>query len=394
MKAVVCQNTELRVVERPELVPGKGQVLVEVLRCGICGSDLHMRHHCDHMKELMGKVRYGAELPTVKDEVVFGHEFCGEILEHGPGCDRKLKTGARIVAQPLLRVGNDIDTVGLSKRTSGAYAERMLLQESTLVPVPNGLSADMAALTEPMAVGLHAVRRAEIAGKDVAIVIGCGPVGLAVICLLKARGVRTVVASDFSAGRRALARQCGADVVIDPAETSPYSNWEEYGFIKDFPALLELALGTREKLGKLPLPWWHVWRLAEALGQTPPRPVIFECVGVPGLLQQIIDGAPLLSRVVVVGVCMQVDRIEPALAIAKEIDLRFVYGHSPLEYRDTVHLIAEGKVNCQPMITGVVGLEGVANAFEALKDPEKHAKILIDPKSAAMVPAPLRAAVH
>ena len=216
--------------------------------------------------------------------------------------------------------------------------------------------------------------------------IGCGPVGLAVICLLKAKGVSTVIASDFSVARRALASKCGADIVIDPALTSPYASWETYGFMNDLSALLELALGTREKLGKLPLPWWHVWRMAELLGQNPPRPVIFECVGVPGLLQQVIDGAPLMSRVVVVGVCMQVDRIEPALAIHKEIDLRFVLGHSPLEYRDTVHMIAEGKVNCAPMITGVVGLDGVANAFDALKDPETHAKILIDPKSTFATP--------
>jgi threonine dehydrogenase-like Zn-dependent dehydrogenase len=266
----------------------------------------------------------------------------------------------------------------------------MLLQESALVQVPNGLSSEMAALTEPMAVALHAVRRAQVVAKDVAIVIGCGPVGLAVICMLKASGVKTVVASDFSVGRRLLAKSCGADIVINPAETSPYASWEEYGFINDFPGLLELAVSTREKLGKLPLPWWHVWRLAEALGQTPPRPIIFECVGVPGLLQQIIDGAPLLSRVIVVGMCMQVDRFEPALAIQKEIDLRFVFGQSPLEYRDTVHMIAEGKVNCAPMITGIVGLDGVANAFDALKTPDSHAKVLIDPKSMATSPDSVR----
>ena len=85
------------------------------------------------------------------------------------------------------------------------------------------------------------------------------------------------------------------------------------------------------------------------------------------------------------------DQIEPAVAINKEIDLRFVLGHTPLEYRDTVHMIAEGKVNCAPMITGVVGLEGVDNAFSALKDPERHAKILIDPKSAARTPEAVRA---
>ncbi|MBP9035209.1 MAG: zinc-binding dehydrogenase [Pseudomonadales bacterium] len=386
MKAVVCQDTELRVADLPEPEPGRGQVLVQVLHCGICGSDLHVREHCGHMKQLMARVGFDAQFPGAGDPVVFGHEFCCEVLEHGPGCERKIRPGTRVVAQPLLRVGEEIDMLGLSVRSPGAYAERMLLQESALVPVPNGLTSELAALTEPMAVACHAVRRSEIAGKDVAIVVGCGPVGLAVICLLKARGAKTIVASDFSPGRRALAQQCGADVVIDPAVTSPWSNWQEYGFMGGFGDLLELALGTRERLAKLPLPWWHLWRLAEALGQSPARPVIFECVGVPGLLSQVIDGAPMLSRVVVAGVCMQADRIEPAVAIHKEIDLRFVFGHSPIEFRDTLHMIAGGKVDCAPLITGVVGLDGVGGAFTALKDPEQHAKILIDPASTATQP--------
>lgn len=135
-------------------------------------------------------------------------------------------------------------------------------------------------------------------------------------------------------------------------------------------------------LEKVPVPWWTAWRLAEALGAGPKRPVVFECVGVPGVLNQIIDGAPLFSRVVVVGVCMQEDRIEPAIAIQKEIDLRFVFGHAPHEYRAALHMIADGKVCCAPMVTGVVGLDGVENAFTALGDAGRHAKILVDPRMA------------
>jgi threonine dehydrogenase-like Zn-dependent dehydrogenase len=389
MKAVVCQNSELTLRDLPEPVPGPGQVLVEVQRCGICGSDLHLRYHCDHMKELAERVGAGANFPSSTEAVVFGHEFCAQVLDYGPGCQRRIKPGTRVVAQPMLRTGQGIINPGLSALANGAYAERMVLQEPTLVPVPSGLSSELAALTEPMAVGWHAVRRSEIKKRDVAIVIGCGPVGLAVVCALKALGVATVVASDFSAGRRRLAEACGADVVINPRDTSPYANWEEFGFFMDTPSLMEFALATREKLGRLPLPWWHVWRVAEAIGGPPPRPVIFECVGVPGVVQQIIDGAPLMSRVIVAGVCMQVDRYEPALAVMKEIDLRFVVNHTPLEYRDTVHMIAEGRFNCAPLITGEVGLGGVDAAFTALKDPETHAKILIDPRSTATRPVPL-----
>jgi threonine dehydrogenase-like Zn-dependent dehydrogenase len=392
MKAVVCQNTELSVRELPEPVPARGQVLIEVLRCGICGSDLHLRHHCNSMKKMLSKVGVPSDIfPSAEDPIVFGHEFCGEVLEFGADCKKKLKLGTRVVSQPVLRVGDHIELQGLTTGINGAYAERMLMQEVSMLPVPNGLSTDMAALTEPMAVAFHAVRRSEIKKKDVAIVIGCGPVGLSVICLLKSQGVAVVVASDFSPGRRALAKQCGADVVINPAETSPYSNWKEYGHIQEYPALLELGMSTVEQLSKLPLPWWHMWRLAEKLGAADPkRPVIFECVGMPGLLQQVIEGSPLMSRVIVVGVCMPMDNIEPALAIQKEVDLRFVLGHTPLEFRDTLHLIADGKVNCQPMLTGVVGLNGVENAFAALGDPEMHAKILIDPKSSVTTPVAIK----
>ena len=237
-----------------------------------------------------------------------------------------------------------------------------------------------------MAVAWHAIRRAEVGRRTVAIVVGCGPVGLAVTLLLKATGVRVVVASDFSPGRRALAQACGADIVVDPSQASPYTAVQQRGQLTDMPAALELAVGTREKLERLPIAWWHVWRLGEALGAGPKHPVIFECVGVPGVIESIIDGAPLFSRVVVVGVCVGADQITPAMAINKEIDLRFVLGYTPLEFRDTLRMLAEGEVDPRPLITGTVGLDGVDAAFSALGDPDAHAKILIDPRSAAAQP--------
>ena len=89
---------------------------------------------------------------------------------------------------------------------------------------------------------------------------------------------------------------------------------------------------------------------------TPKHPVVFECVGVPGVIDGIITGAPLFSRVVVVGVCMGADRFRPSMAINKEIDLRFVLGYTPMEFRDTLHMLADGKVDVTPLITGTVGL--------------------------------------
>jgi threonine dehydrogenase-like Zn-dependent dehydrogenase len=386
MRAVTCTNAELEVVERPEPTPGPGQVRIEVLRCGICGSDLHARHGVDQWADLAARAGYD-RFARSDEEIVFGHEFCGEVAEYGPKCRKGTPEGTPVVALPLLRGRQGVDTVGLSVHAPGAYAEQMLVEESLMMPVPNGLGPDLAALTEPMAVAWHAVRRGEVRKRTVAVVVGCGPIGLSVILLLKAKGVRTVVASDYSPARRALAAACGADIVIDPAEVSPFEAADRRGHLNDIPAALELAVGTREKLERLPFGWWHAWRLAERLGAAPKHPVIFECVGMPGVIESVIDSAPLFSRVVVVGVCVGEDRFTPAMAINKEIDLRFVIGYTPLEFRDTLHMLAEGKIDPHPLITGKVGLDGVDAAFTALGDPEVHAKILIDPKSAAATPA-------
>ncbi|OBH79017.1 zinc-binding dehydrogenase [Mycobacterium scrofulaceum] len=386
MKSVSCTNANLEVIDTPTPTPAKGQLLLEVLRCGICGSDLHARRHCDELADVMAESGYDAFMRS-DQQVVFGHEFCGEVLDYGPGTRKAPRPGTRVVALPLLRRGKEVHGIGLSTMAPGAYAEQLLVEQSLTFAVPNGLSPDVAALTEPMAVGWHAVRRGEVGKGDVAIVIGCGPIGLAVICMLKAHGVRTVIASDFSPGRRALATACGADIVVDPAQDSPYETDAGRKHLHGILEAFDLAVGTIEKLHRLRLPWWHFWRAAEAAGATTPKhPVIFECVGVPGIIDSIIAGAPLFSRVVVVGVCMGADHIRPAMAINKEIDLRFVLGYTPLEFRDTLHMLADGKVDVAPLITGSVGLAGVEAAFDALGDPEAHAKILINPKSDATRP--------
>lgn len=389
MKAVVCRNRLLEVVDRPEPEPGRGQVLVKILRCGICGSDLHVREHCDEWGAMMSRSGYRALLRS-DQEVVFGHEFSAEILDYGRGSKRSLKVGTHVVAVPALRRGGDVDLIGLAEHTTGAYAERMLVEESLMMPVPNGLSPDLAAMTEPMAVGWHALNRGEVTRRDVAVVIGCGPVGLAIVSLLKSRGVHKIIAADFSAGRRRLAKVCGAHVVVDPADESPYSHWGDAAYVKDAPQLLGLLVQTAEKLRKLPLPWWQAWRAIDKLVGRPKGPVVFECVGTPGIVQGIIEGVPHFTRIVIVGVCMQADRMEHAVAINKQVDLRYAVGYSPLEFRDTLHAIADGTVDCAPIVTGRVGLCGVDAAFTALSDPARHAKVLIDPESVvdAIIDAP------
>lgn len=375
MKAVICEHATLSVADVPAPRPADGQLLLTVLRCGICGSDLHAKDHTDELAEAMAAVGVTDTVAADKP-VVFGHEFCGEVVERGRGASRRYKTGTRVVSFPLLRAGGKVHLTGLSAVAPGAYAEQVLAEAALSFPVPNGLSPDIAALTEPMAVALHAVRRSDITRRDTAIVIGCGPVGLAIICHLKAKGVETIVASDLSPGRRALARRCGATLVVDPAQDSPYASAPGITSGSD---LYELGIGSMEKLRRLP-GWVPLYRIVEKLGGTAPkRPVIFECVGNPGMIDSILAAAPFNSRVVVAGVCMGADRLRPTLANGKEIDLRFVFAYTPLEFRDTLHLLADGKVDAAPMVTDTVGLQDVAATFDALRSPDEQAKVLIDP---------------
>jgi threonine dehydrogenase-like Zn-dependent dehydrogenase len=260
---------------------------------------------------------------------------------------------------PISMSAAGIQAVGYSNETPGGYGEYMVLNEMLLLPVPNGLETERAALTEPMAVGLHAVEKSSLTGDDVPLVIGCGPVGLAVIAGLKLKGAGPIIAADFSAKRRELAVALGADIVVDPAQGSPYETWEEAASPEGGAA----PAGT----------------LLPGLGPQLKPAVLYECVGVPGIIQQILDGAARNARVVVVGVCMEEDRFEPMTAITKELNLQFCLGYSPEEFAATLQHIAEGEITTDPLITGKVGVEGVAGAFEELSSPERHAKILVEP---------------
>ncbi|MBB3603344.1 threonine dehydrogenase-like Zn-dependent dehydrogenase [Mycolicibacterium sp. BK556] len=385
MKAVSCVHGTLSVVELPAPEPADGQLVLNVASCGICGSDLQAKDHADEVSGLTAEMGY-RDFMRSDTPVVMGHEFSGEVAERGRKTPKEFKVGTRVVSFPLVRANGGVHLTGLSPLAPGGYAEQVLVQAAMTFAVPNGLSLDIASLTEPMAVALHAVNRSEIKKGDTAIVIGCGPVGLGIICQLKTLGVETIVASDFSPGRRALATRCGAHVVVDPKVDSPYEKAGSAGAVSDATALYETGMSAMEKLRKVP-GWQHVYRVADALGAAgPKRPVIFECVGVPGVLDGIVMAAPLNSRVVVAGVCMATDQLRPSMANAKEIDLRFVFAYTPLEFRDTLHMLADGKLDASALVTGKVGLDGVSAAFEALGDPEVHAKILVDPQSVAAAP--------
>jgi threonine dehydrogenase-like Zn-dependent dehydrogenase len=359
MRAVVMRDRTLQVAEVPVPAPGPGEVLVRTLACGICGSDLHALKHAERFVEAARRAGNPSPMDLARD-VVMGHEFCAEIVEHGPETARALPVGARVCSRPMLVRAEGVRTIGYSNEHPGGYGEYMRLSEALLLPVPDALPTSHAALTEPMAVGLHAVEKAHLAEDDAPLVIGCGPVGLAVIAALRRRGAGPIVAADFSPGRRALAARMGADVLVDPAQVTPWQSWRE------------VAARWRDP-GRAPaLPPW-------VPGPALRPAVVFECVGVPGVLDQIMAAAPRYARVVVVGVCMEPDTITPLLGISKELTMQFVLGYTAEEFAATLQHIASGAIAPAPLITGAVGLDGVAGAFEALASPDRHAKILVEP---------------
>ena len=127
-----------------------------------------------------------------------------------------MRAGDLVVSVPYLARGEGLVPLGFSNDHYAGFAEQFLLTSALCVPVPNGLDARRAALTEPMAVGLHTVNKSGIAAGDAALVIGCGPIGLALIAWLRTRGAEPIVAADYSARRRELAATLGAHEVVDP----------------------------------------------------------------------------------------------------------------------------------------------------------------------------------
>jgi threonine dehydrogenase-like Zn-dependent dehydrogenase len=351
MRAAVARKGELVIEEVADPVPGPGEVLARVRACGICGSDLHALHHAHQLVETFAETGAPPMFDPSRD-FIMGHEFTCEVVELGPGTDgAPVAPGDLVVSLPIAMTATGMEPVGAySNNYNGAYAELMRLTAFMCMKVPNGLDHRRAALTEPMSVGRHAVARAAVTPSESALVLGAGPVGLAVIAELKRVGVETIVASDYSPRRRSVASAMGASATVDPAQETPIEVWQ------------------RED-GRRPL-------------------VVFDAVGVPGTLMQALKAAPPLSRVCVVGSCMEPDTVTPLIPQAKQLTIIFSFAYDPFEFGDTLRAIAEGEIDVTPMLTGTCGIDGVPAAFDALGRPEEHVKILVEPGGPA-VPAPL-----
>lgn len=344
MKAAVFDGLgkPLRITDLPDPACPPGHLRLRVVACGICGSDLH------------------ATAPgvfVVPEGTVLGHEFAGEVVE---SADPAFAPGDRVTAVPVnacadaecQRLGRCKDNLGilcpanritgLALDVPGAYAEYITVGARQAIRLPDGVSHDEGALVEPLAVGLHAVRKSVVGPGARVLVIGAGPIGLSVAAFAALAGARCVVVSEPDATRRARASAMGASATIDPGATP------------DIGAAFAAAAGA-------------------------PPDVIFECVGVPGLIQQAIDLSRPRGQIVVVGVLMKEDSIVPISAILKELQLQFVLGYVDEDFAIVLDTLAQGRIAARELISDSVTLDELPAAFEALRRPAGQVKVLIRP---------------
>lgn len=342
MKAAILENGQIHVGETPDPEPKKGQVLVRTNRCALCASDAHFFCSGAHVVEMSKK--YGGPYASVDlaKPIVMGHEYVGEIVDYGPGSRRPLKTGTRVTSCPIMRQGGQIGIIGYAAGLPGGFGEYMLLDEDFLMEIPEELDDDQAALIEPLAVGLEHARSGEPQPGEVPLVVGCGAIGLGVIAGLKLKGIGPIVAADFDPRRRELALKMGAELAIDPRERSPYDALPEIGDRK--------------------------------------VNLVYECVGKPGMLNQIITSLGFGSRIVVGGFCLEPEQIFVAAAQSKRLKINFACGEEPQDMELALRSIADGRIDVRPWLGAGIGLSGVADALEKMNDPAAAVRTVVDPR--------------
>ena len=342
MKAAFIQNGTVHVGDMPDPAPGRGQALVRTHRCGICASEAHFLHAALNIITLSRK--HGGPYAALDLERPFvpGHEYVGEIIDYGPGSKRPIKVGRKVTSVPIMRQSGAHAVIGFSHDCPGGFGEYMLLDEDMLMEVPSELDDDLAAMTEPLAVGLEHARRGRPTAEDVALVIGCGAIGLGVIAGLKIMGIAPIIATDFHASRRDIAVRMGAHIALDPREASAYEPLADFG-------------------NRRPT-------------------VIYECVGVPGLLQKIIESAAFDSRIVMGGYCMEAEQLYVFAAQNKRLTVHFACGEEPQDMQLALRSIANGAIDIAPWVGARIGLNRVGQALAEMSGPHAPIRTVVDPR--------------
>ncbi|TKB46605.1 zinc-binding dehydrogenase [Thalassotalea mangrovi] len=340
MKSIVMQDGKVQLTNIDIPQPGPGQVLVKSLACGICGSDLHITRHGSEVFGIFQKMGLLPETMEASPKVLLGHEFCAEVVSFGADTSSKFNPGDRVTCVPIL-LSKEGAGVGVTPGIHGAYSEYFIVDEALLLAVPDNLPSAAAAVTEPLAVGLHAANRAAMQADEVALIAGCGPIGLATIAALKLQGVKTIIASDPQQSKRDMAKEYGATHCVDPTAED------------------EVKFASEQAAGK--------------------RVVIIECAGIHQLINSFILRAPAHASLIITGIHTADTKVNFGYATVKEMDIKFSYYYTPEEFAESLQNIADGKIDWQKMCTGKVGIDGVSAAFDTLMQPNDHVKVIIEP---------------
>ena len=305
-------------IDKPQIE--SDELLVRVSHCGICGTDIHASREGPFM---------------APPNTVFGHEFSGEIVDVGDALSEDdWRVGERVTSLPFIKE----QTIGLGAAT-GAYAEYIKVDPASVVQIPAELDDLNGALIEPLAIGLHSVKMAQGVNEKRVLIIGAGPIGLACALWCRFFGAREVVFSEMSPTRIKIANTMGFDQVIDP---------------------------TGDVLGQF----------AASAGGEPE--IQFDCVGAPGILQQCIERAPKRGRIMGIGLCDHPDTIVPLVAFSKELTIQWAVAYDKEDWDFTIQMMVNGRIDGTAMITNVVSLDELPDAFEALRSPSDQCKVIID----------------
>ena len=324
---------DFRLERMPVPTPAAGEVLLRVMVCGICGSDLSY-------------VSRGGLLGPSDQAMPLGHELSAVVESVGEGVPG-VESGMRVVVNPM-EADNMIGNGG----PEGGFADFLLVRNAAqgcLLPLPDTVSFHEGALVEPLAVSTHAVNVAEPAAGERAAVFGAGAIGLGIVAVLAQRGVRDIVAVDPSAKRRQLALQLGATAAVSPSDAEPWGSLREHH-------------GAQPFFGR----------------PHPTTELFFDAVGSAAVVEGIVSGSGAGARLVVVGVHTAPVSLDLTTVLMKDFRLQGSMGYPNDEFRAAVELLSDPDFDAAPLMSAHFDLDDFPQAFAAARDPEHGAKILVE----------------
>ncbi len=290
--------------------------LLKVRSVGVCGSDLH--GYLGHT---------GRRIPPL----IMGHEATAEVVEVGPQA-RGVQPGDRVALHPMVdlgQLGQEKDRLVLGMNAPGAYAEYLTWPATHLYPLPADLSYEDGALTEPLAICVHAVGLAHIRPYDTAFIVGAGPIGLLTLAVLRSTGVGTIAVSDTSEARLERARRLGAGVLINPLRQRPRA------VVDDFTG----GAGVD---------------------------IAFEAVGASATCQQTIEVTRDRGQVIWIGNSAKMVEVDMQLIVTRELRVLGSYGMTPQDFRRSLHMLADGVIPTEHIINRRARLSEGETLFEEL----------------------------